>query len=55
MDTYSILRQIADSWGLLAMVIFFLGAILYTLRPGSKKMADDIAQIPFRNDKLSGE
>ncbi len=55
MDTYSILRQIADSWGLLAMVIFFLGAILYTLRPGSKKKADDIAQIPFRNDKLSGE
>jgi len=55
MDTYSILRQIADSWVLLAMVIFFLGIILFTLRPGSKKVHDDIAQIPFRNDKLSGE
>ena len=55
MDTYSILRQIADSWGLLAMVIFFLGAILFTLRPGSKKIHDDSAQIPFRNDKPSGE
>ena len=55
MDTYSILRQFADSWGLLVMAVFFLGVILYTLRPGSKKMADDIAQIPFRNDKLSGE
>jgi cytochrome c oxidase cbb3-type subunit 4 len=54
-DTYSILRQFADSWGLLVMAVFFLGVILYNLRPGSKKMADDIAQIPFRNDKLSGE
>ena len=24
MDTYSILRQIADSWGLLAMVIAYI-------------------------------
>ena len=55
MDTYSILRQIADSWGLLAMLIFFIGAVLYTLRPGSKAMHDDIAQIPFRNDDLPGE
>lgn len=50
MDTYSILRQIADSWGLLAMVLIFVGVVLYTLRPGSKKLHDDSAQIPFRND-----
>lgn len=52
MDTYSILRQIADSWVLLVMVIFFVGVVLWTLRPGAKKLHDDIAQIPLRNDKL---
>jgi cytochrome c oxidase cbb3-type subunit 4 len=50
METYSILRQFADSWGLLAMVLFFAGVILYALRPGAKKLYDDSAQIPFRND-----
>jgi cytochrome c oxidase cbb3-type subunit 4 len=51
METYSILRQFADSWGLLAMVIFFVGVVLYTFRPGSKKVHDDSAQIPFRNER----
>ncbi|MHA1528028.1 MAG: cbb3-type cytochrome c oxidase subunit 3 [Alphaproteobacteria bacterium] len=51
MDTYSILRQFADSWGLLVMVIFFVGVVLYALRPGAKKLHDDSAQIPFRNDR----
>jgi cytochrome c oxidase cbb3-type subunit 4 len=55
MDSYSNLRQIADSWGLLAMTLFFIGVILYTLRPGSKKVHDDIARIPFRNDEMPGE
>jgi len=55
MDSYSILREIADSWGLLAMVIFFLDVVVYALRPGSKKVHDDIAQIPFRNDELPGD
>lgn len=51
METYSILRQFADSWGLLAMVIFFVGVVLYTFRPGSNKVHDDSAQIPFRNER----
>ena len=51
METYSILRQFADRWGLLAMTLFFVGVILYTFRPGSKKLHDDSAQIPFRNER----
>lgn len=51
MDTYSILRQFADSWALLVMVLFFVGIVLYTLRPGAKKLHDDSAQIPFRNER----
>ena len=51
MDTYSLLREFADSWMLLAMFIFFVGVVIWTLRPGSKKIHDDIAQIPLRNDR----
>lgn len=50
MDTYSLLREFADSWMLLALMLFFIGVVLWTLRPGSKKVHDDIAQIPLRND-----
>jgi len=50
MDTYSLLRQIADSWVLLAMFIFFLGVIVWAFRPGSRAVHDDTASIPFRNE-----
>jgi cytochrome c oxidase cbb3-type subunit 4 len=55
MDTYSTLRQFADTWGLLGLFLVFVGVVIYALRPGSKKLHDDIAQIPFRNDELPGE
>lgn len=50
MDTYTFLRELADSWVLLAMTLFFVGTILWTLRPGAKAAHDDIARIPLRND-----
>ena len=50
METYTLLREIADSWFMLAMMTFFIGVVLFALRPGSKSVHDDIAQIPFRND-----
>lgn len=52
MDTYSFLRQLADSWVLLAMVLFYLGVFVWAFRPGSRQTHDDIAQIPLRNDTL---
>ena len=36
MDTYSFLRQLADSWVLLAMALFYLAAILWAFRPSAK-------------------
>ena len=49
--TYDSMRAFADSWGLVAMVVFFVGMILMVfLRPGSKAMAEDAAQIPLRED-----
>lgn len=49
MDKYSILRQFADSWGLLAMFLFFAGIALYTFRPGSAAKHRDAANIPLRH------
>lgn len=54
-DTYSFLRELADSWVMLAMLIAFLGTWLWAFRPGSRAIHDDIAQIPFRNEVLSEE
>ena len=52
MDTYTILRQFADSWALLAMFLFFAGIVLWTFRPGSRKTHDYLANLPLRNDRL---
>jgi cytochrome c oxidase cbb3-type subunit 4 len=49
MDTYSVLRHFADSWGLLAMFLFFGAVVLYTFRPGSKSVHSDAANIPLRH------
>ncbi len=50
MDTYSILREIADSWVLLLMVCFFVGAGIWAFWPGQRGNRDSAALIPFRND-----
>jgi cytochrome c oxidase cbb3-type subunit 4 len=50
MSTYEAMRHFADSWGMLAMLIFFAGSIALVFLPGSKKRADEAAQIPLRED-----
>lgn len=54
MDTYSLLRQLADSWVLLAMFGFFVSVILWAFRPGASKTYDAIAHIPLRDDAPLG-
>ena len=48
METYSLLREFADSWMLLFLFTFFLMVILWVFRPGSKAEYQDTADIPFR-------
>ncbi|WP_134725719.1 cbb3-type cytochrome c oxidase subunit 3 [Paracoccus luteus] len=57
MDRYSFLRQLADSWVLLALVLVFLGVILFVFRPGARRLHRDAAESIFRNEKkpASGE
>ena len=50
MDTYSLLRQIADSWVLLAMFGFFAGAAIWAFLPSQNKARQDARMIPFRNE-----
>lgn len=50
MDTYSLLRQIADSWVLLAMFLFFVGVAVWVFLPSQRQARQDASQIPFRNE-----
>ena len=50
MDTYSLLREFADSWMLLALFSFFIAVILWVFRPGSRKTYEDTANVIFRNE-----
>ena len=50
METYSLLRQFADSWMLLFLFAFFVGVIVWVFRPGASKIYEDPAGIPFRHE-----
>ena len=47
---YETLRQAADSWGLIYLVVVFVAIVIFTFRPGSKRTADKNAQIPLKED-----
>jgi cytochrome c oxidase cbb3-type subunit IV len=51
METYGILRHLADSWGLLVMVLAFVAIVAWVFRPGARKSQDDAARMIFRNEK----
>lgn len=50
METYTFLRQVADSWALLLLFLFFVGVFFWAWRPGSRPLHDDAADVPFRHD-----
>lgn len=47
---YSTFRELADSWGLVYLFLMFVCVAFFTFRPGSKKTADEISMIPFKED-----
>jgi cytochrome c oxidase cbb3-type subunit 4 len=49
METYSLLREFADSWMLLFLTLVFTGVVLWAWRPGSRSKHDDAANSIFRN------
>ena len=50
MQTYSFLRELADSWFLIGMFGFFIAACVYAWRPGAKPMYEETANALFRNE-----
>jgi cytochrome c oxidase cbb3-type subunit 4 len=50
METYTAMRHFADSWGLLGMTLFCVATAIFVFRPGSRKLADEAAQIPLKDD-----
>ncbi len=51
METYTALRHFADSWMLLALVLFFLGVIVWVYRPSRRVIHDEAANSIFRNER----
>lgn len=51
METYTLLREFADSWMLLLLTVFFLIVVFWAFRPGSRSLHDDAASSIFRHDK----
>ncbi|MCY4261252.1 MAG: cbb3-type cytochrome c oxidase subunit 3 [Rhodobacteraceae bacterium] len=50
METYTLLREFADSWALLALFLCFLVVVIYTFRRSSKTLHRQSAEIPFRHE-----
>lgn len=50
METYTILRAFADSWFLIAMFAFFVGACVFAFWPSQKGAREDAASIPMRDE-----
>ena len=50
METYTLLRQFADSWMLLVLFVFFVGVVIWVFRPGAGKTYENPANIPFRHE-----
>ena len=44
------LRHLADSWGLLFLLLIFLGAVGFAFRPGSRPQQEDARMIPLRDE-----
>ncbi|WAT18178.1 cbb3-type cytochrome c oxidase subunit 3 [Aurantiacibacter sp. MUD11] len=49
-STYEFLRQLADSWGLLAMVLLWLGFALWAFRPSARSHHEDAANMIFKDE-----
>jgi cytochrome c oxidase cbb3-type subunit 4 len=52
---YESFRHFADSWGLLYLVVLFVGIVAFTFRPGGAKQAKDAAAIPLKGESKGHE
>ena len=50
MDTYTLLREFADSWALLGLFLVFIIVVLWVFRPGVRAVHAETSMIPFRHE-----
>ena len=50
METYSLLREFADSWMLVFLSAVFMAVVFWAFRPGSRPIHEDAAASIFRHD-----
>lgn len=55
METYSFLRTLADSWALLALMLVFVGMVVFVFRPSGRRVQKDAAESIFRNETRPAE
>jgi len=48
--TYSAAYEFAQTYGLVYLVLLFVGMLIYALWPGNRRRFDDAAKIPLRED-----
>lgn len=49
-STYDMLRHMADSWGLLVMLVCFLVLVLWPFRPGTRERNHEAATMIFKDE-----
>jgi cytochrome c oxidase cbb3-type subunit 4 len=49
-DTYRMLAEFAQSWGLVYFVVVFLIVVAYALWPSRKAQFDEAARLPLSED-----
>ncbi len=47
---YNELRHLADSWGLVYLMVVFIAVVVFTFRPWARKSYDEAAKIPLKED-----
>ena len=47
---YQVLRTLSDSWGLVYLVVVFIGVVIWAFRPGAKDAHEAAARIPLKKD-----
>lgn len=50
MEIYTLMREFADSWFLLVMFAFFVGAVAWSWRRSARTAHAEAARIPFAHE-----
>ena len=49
-ESYTILQVFARSWGTVFLFLAFVGVLIVAFRPGSRRLHEDAANVPFNHE-----